>query len=262
MIQLKKIITHAGKFHADEVLAVALLQTYGFNALIERKFEVGEEEFSDSSIFVLDLGRQYNPSLGNFDHHQDADLPATNILIANWLTEQGLISIDVRENLSEFLNYVSDVDRGLIQDGNKDYTFNGIINSLNPSDTTDTDESNKAFEIAVVLAKQIIQARIKIAQKAITDKVRWQKLERIYGGKVAINDSFESIVGRSELAKSDGVQFMVMPSQRGGWQILSSDSIEFNIPIDSRQKFRHNSGFLATYETKQDAIDHAGEIVK
>lgn len=262
MIQINKIITHAGKFHADEVLAVALLRAYGLNAPIERKFEVQDNELDDPLTFILDVGKHYDPKMGNFDHHQDVHLPATNILIADWLTDQGLISTDVRENLSEFLNYVSDVDLGLIPDGNKDYTFSGIINSLNPFDTTNTDESNKDFDMAVTLAIQIIEARIKVAHKAVLDKVRWQKLERISNGKIVINESFENIIGRDKLAETEGVQFMVTPSQRGGWQIISCNSAEFNIPIDSRQKFRHNSGFLAAYDTKQDAIDHAGEIVK
>ncbi|MBP6912526.1 MAG: MYG1 family protein [Candidatus Pacebacteria bacterium] len=261
MIQINKIITHAGKFHADEVLAIALLQIYGFNAPIERKFEVDESELEDPLVFILDVGKHYDKTLGNFDHHQDADSPATNILIANWLTEQDLISSEVRENLSEFLNYVSDVDRGLIVGGNKDYTFNGIIDSLNPG-KIDGDESNKAFEVATTLAKQIIEARLKIAQKAVYDKIIWQKLERLCGGKVAISEKPDIIANRTKLAMTDGVQFFINPSTRGGWQIISSDSLLFNIPDDSRQKFRHNSGFLATYETKQDAIDHASEIVK
>lgn len=258
-MEIKKIITHSGTFHADETSAIALLQIFGFMAPIERKFEITDTEINDPSVFILDVGRHYDPSNGNFDHHQNINSPSTNILIANWLTEQNLISAEVRENLSEFLNYVSDIDRGLIPEGSKPYTFNGIISSLNTGNNKEP-ELRQAFDAAILLAKQVMQAQLNVATRKVADKIRWYTLERICNDKIVINESLEHLTGWDKLAEADNVEFMIAPSNWGGWQIISRDATLFNIPTDNRQKFHHNSGFLATYETKQDAINHACEI--
>lgn len=257
MKKIEKVITHAGAFHADEVLAIAILRHFGVVAPVDRKFQVTPEELADPEILVLDVAQKFEPELGNFDHHHDRNLPATNILIADWLVVEGEISSEVRANLQDFLGYVSDVDRGIIPGGGIAASFNGVIRSMNPADLT---QSTPAFEDAITLAQQIFASQMAVAERAVADAHIWAGLERIAGGKVAIQLDTYQLAGWKEMAEKEGVAFLVTPNPRGGWQIISRDSVLFNIPADVRQSFRHNSGFLAVYGTKEEAIAHAIEI--
>lgn len=71
------IITHDGKFHADEVMACAILRMAGYTDPIvrTRDWDVIEKGLDNPGTILLDVGRQYSPTLRNFDHHQpDFDL--------------------------------------------------------------------------------------------------------------------------------------------------------------------------------------------
>lgn len=87
---MKKIITHGGKAHLDDVFACALAlvnRAWGGmengraatveaaladaceGVVIERR-DPTEDELADPHVLVLDVGDRYEPDLGNFDHHQ------------------------------------------------------------------------------------------------------------------------------------------------------------------------------------------------
>ena len=57
-----KFITHAGSFHADDVMATVLLEILYEDILLARVAEIDEK---DTDAFVYDIG------LGKYDHHQD-----------------------------------------------------------------------------------------------------------------------------------------------------------------------------------------------
>ena len=70
-----KIITHAGKAHLDDLMAcsiaIAHLRIWNdfTNVEIERR-DPTDAELEDHSVVVLDVGGRYEPTNGNFDHHQ------------------------------------------------------------------------------------------------------------------------------------------------------------------------------------------------
>ena len=87
---MKKIITHGGKAHLDDVFACALalvnrawdsmengraatVEAALYDAcegvVIERR-DPTEDELANPHVLVLDVGGRYEPDLGNFDHHQ------------------------------------------------------------------------------------------------------------------------------------------------------------------------------------------------
>jgi len=71
-IEIKTIQTHDGKFHADEVGAVALLSSYFNNKDIKihilRSRNIDSFETSD---ILVDVGGIYNPETHRYDHHQE-----------------------------------------------------------------------------------------------------------------------------------------------------------------------------------------------
>jgi hypothetical protein len=249
-MQIKKIITHGGMFHADEVMAIAMLRHFGFTAEVERKFEISEEEFSSSEILILDIGRRFDPQLGNLDHHQDPTSPATNILVADFLVNKGLLSLEVYQNLLPFLTEVSDVDRGIIPEGGSTSGLNSIIRSMNGA---------VEFEEATKIMQKIISAKIFVAEKAIQTLQKWRGLEKI-STRVKISSDPAELPGWKKLAEGEGVILLISPNTRGGFQVVTRDTEVFRIPSDPRQSFCHNSGFMAVYPQKEDAVAHAMEL--
>ena len=75
------IVTHSGQAHADDLLAVALILIKEVNgdlskALISRMGNGKAEDWTEAN-FVVDIGKQYVPEKGWFDHHQfPKDAPA------------------------------------------------------------------------------------------------------------------------------------------------------------------------------------------
>jgi uncharacterized UPF0160 family protein len=67
----KKLVTHNGNFHSDDIFAAATLSIY-----LERQGEIFEivrtrdEEIIASGDYVFDIGYVYDPDLNRFDHHQ------------------------------------------------------------------------------------------------------------------------------------------------------------------------------------------------
>lgn len=74
------IITHSGRFHTDEVSAIALLEIlFGEKSTIYRTRDLGLiEELSSTgttgttgTAYVVDVGEVYDPLRRRFDHHQE-----------------------------------------------------------------------------------------------------------------------------------------------------------------------------------------------
>ena len=70
-----KIITHAGKAHLDDLMACAIAIAHlkiwedTTEVEIERR-DPTDAELEDRTITILDVGGRYEPTNGNFDHHQ------------------------------------------------------------------------------------------------------------------------------------------------------------------------------------------------
>lgn len=247
-----KIVTHAGTHHADEVLACAVLMYFkGYNfSDIERTYDKEKIKKAQESpeVWVLDIGLKRSRYMRNFDHHQNAELPATNLMVLRHVMDPG----PLRSKLEEYLfNYVDKVDRGVIVEG-KDIegvpTFNSIIRAFNAYPN--------GFENAVSVAYYTFSAMVAQAKKAVEDEARWNK-EVDKFGRYAVSESDDPIAGWHEMAEKEGVYFLVTPNKRGGWQIITRDSAKWPIPEDNTQTFLHNSKFIAAYPSKDHAIGHA-----
>ncbi|MEM5854197.1 MAG: MYG1 family protein [Candidatus Aenigmatarchaeota archaeon] len=78
------IVSHLEPRHEDDYLAIALLLTRYPNAKIKlvHPQQIPEEYTKDENTILVDVGMQYEPSLNNFDHHQNKEIPSSVILIA------------------------------------------------------------------------------------------------------------------------------------------------------------------------------------
>lgn len=249
----KKIITHPNRFHADEVLAIATVFHFYGPLEVERKFKISDEEFDNPEILIIDIGRKFDEPTSNFDHHQDASLPASNILILNHFCKEKKIG----EYLKKYLFwYVSEVDLGHIIESNRNMeyqtpSFSSMIRRLN--------QYTDGFERAITLAMGVLESFVFSAQKSIQEEAKWATLEFLLG--MAIQHDTEEITNWKEWAERDDILLLISPNNRGGYQIISRDSEVLQIPIHPDQTFRHNTGFLAVYPNCETALKHAKQIL-
>ena len=75
-LRVRKIVTHGGNAHMDDLLGTALL-AYKYGAPVERVISV--DAFEDETIY-LDIGRRYEPPY-LLDHHQDIEIPCSLVLV-------------------------------------------------------------------------------------------------------------------------------------------------------------------------------------
>lgn len=246
-----KIVTHGGIFHADEILAIASIRYFfGGYIPVQRFFQV--EYLANPYIFVLDVGQKYQPELGNFDHHQDGNLPSTNVLVLKEFCKD----LDLYNRLMKHLyGYVSDVDRGIISgDDVCKSSFNSIIRNYNALEN--------GFAKALTFASEMLEAYIATSKTAIAMEGYYYSLERALGNRVIIERNQQFIPDWKEYAEKEDVLLMLSPNARGGWQLVSRDDKVLVIPPTYTQTFRHSSGFMAVYRSFDDALKHAAELVK
>lgn len=248
---ISKIITHEGTFHADELSGVALLLILFPGTPVERTYTPSEADFNDPSVVILDIGRRYEPELNNYDHHQDAGLPASNMLILKHflVLKEGRLAFLLEKYM---FDYISAVDTGKVVENENGKvsppTISGIIRSMNSL-------PKNAFNHALDVMFAAVWGQLESATARIKTEDLWEKVE--IRGKVAIHDSPEFLVGWQDLAIDQGINYLVTPNLRGGYQVTSRDSKVFPTPPHPTQTFLHNSKFIASYPTLQEAIDHA-----
>ena len=69
-MSMETILVHDGGAHTDDFLASCVCLHKMPNAILRRLPFVPEEDLKNHNVWVLDFGRDFDPELHNFDHHQ------------------------------------------------------------------------------------------------------------------------------------------------------------------------------------------------
>jgi uncharacterized UPF0160 family protein len=172
-----RIGTHSGSFHADEVFALATLRlVHGAIGIIRTR----DAEALALCDLRIDVGRKYDPSTGDFDHHQgDAGERPNGIRYASFglvwreLGAQLCGSEAIAEEIDKSL--VSPIDAGdngqelaaeLVYEGVSPYHLGRLIGSLGPHwDDDDREQAEQeGFGEALKLADGVLRREIGAAQ--------------------------------------------------------------------------------------------------
>lgn len=263
MANIKKAMTHGGKFHADDVFSAALLKIIYPGIQIQRVFVVPEE--FDGIVF--DIGR------GPFDHHQeDAEVRENGVPYAAFgllWRKYGPLLVGKEEAVH--------FDEGFIQPLDADDNTGcgnqlaSAISSFNPvwdSSENPDDCFARAVEFAIVILENKMERMrsmvraIKIVQTALN------KTE----GKVVVLPQFAP--WKTVLVPSKA-EFVVYPSQRGGYsaqgvpKAMDTNELKHPFPVEWYGKppeelqrisgiptlnFCHKSGFLISADTLEDIL--------
>ena len=254
----KKIIVHAGVFHSDDVLTVAMAKYINPNVIIERVYEV-DEKFNDD-VIVADIG------YGRYDHHQnDAQLredgckhAACGLFFKDYWSYIFHSAQGARGFYESFVKPVEDNDNGIKRD-----TLSMFIKSFVPADN-DINKLNKAFETVVnmmvdLIANQVKKERIKIESKDYLQESLKQSKNQIV--------VLDKLVPWKDLLIQSASLYVIYPSIRGGWnlQCIPQNRGDYEVKEKLPEKwlngkpqgctFVHNMLFLASFQTCQEAYD-------
>lgn len=234
-------ITHGGVFHADEVMATAIITLYDekvaeMPTLVARVFTVTPEMESNCEL-IYDIGG------GCFDHHQkggngerDNGIPYSSAGLV-WKTLGRKLSRKLAngdaDNGKHLWRQVDDmlisgidaIDNGFKTiDGTVNVPVMGIsqmISMMNPN-WDSQESSDDCFVKAVCFARQILEETInsilsKLKAKSIVDNA----ISKADNG-IMVLDQFcpwQEHIFASEQEKASTINYVIFPSLRGGYMV-------------------------------------------
>ena len=229
-----KASTHDGRFHADEIFALAVLNLFYPDLEIIRSRD--ENVYKNIDI-IVDVGYVYDPDNLIFDHHQRSFSlkRESGILYASF----GLVWKQYGELLcgsSETSEYIDSVivqsidadDNGIdIYETKIDetgfHTLSDIIESFVPRYVDDDDNVQKGFDRALNFATFYMKRQIKLAKELfevalpnIRNAIKVAKDPRIL-----IFKKFDKTWLNSISRESEEALFVIFPAHRKTWAIRS-----------------------------------------
>ena len=253
---MKKLVTHHGKFHADDVFATAWLKTIYKDVKI---FRIDRNEVckykNDAEYFMYDIGN------GKYDHHSKECKeyrPNGNPYAAFGKIVRDtyqLVGFDKKTYVIFDNSFVSPID---IVDNNGPAAaisqHSDIIRSMNKEDLYSSAQE-KAFLKAVEYAEFVLNVMI---NKYLNDKKIEIKTKQIAfqnkGNDIVVLDKFYP----TNPFKKAGSKFIIYPDF-DHWNCNATDQENIRItetPLDNLI-FRHETGSFATFKTKEAAIKAA-----
>ena len=277
-------VTHNGIFHADEVFAIALLQKfYGITLHMNEEqmfMEVTDQQkrldvirtranviltpaLKNKNIYVVDVGGELDNTKCNYDHHQNRNLVASNMLVLEDLYITGRIDTIVFYKINKLMKGVSNMDCNVdsIHKSWSKWNDKGLYKNLssiltgfnrNPGNET---AQNRQFALAVEFAVQILDNEEYRAVQEHNAKVVYAS-KKVLTNNVAVFDEYCAI-----WKEKDEHMFVVQPNSQG-WSVTSKDSSKYPLMEASSEDliFLHKNLFVAVFKTKTAAIEYASEL--
>ena len=235
-IEYADAVTHAGVFHADDVLAAAILDRALGDVSVCRVFDIPRG--LDDGAIVFDIGG------GAYDHHQQGGngsrengVPYASAGLI-W-RDYGLAAIgDSRHACAiwervdcDLIQGVDAADNGVMGqfDGEaKPLTFTELVSMLNPAGDSDPEYFDEAFAYAVEFAESVLDCMFKEAEYDLASQCFVKKAIERSDGHILVLRSYvpwKQALLESSNPKANGIVFVVYPSVRGGynWQVVPVD---------------------------------------
>ena len=280
----RKIATHDGTFHADDLFAIATLKLAFPEAIIIRTRDEKELETADLRV---DVGRKYNDRTGDFDHHQaeGAGTRANGIPYASF----GLIWKELGKRLTGSKESAERIDHEFVQaiDANdcgidlsnpktiRPYTISRMVAVFNPTWEEERDHDT-IFEKLLPIAMKIIRQEIAHAKGRESAKSIVEKAVKDSKRRCVILDNYcpwDDVVIESKALfviypSSNGVDWTVhtVPIKKGSfetrlslpkeWAGKSETELQKTSGINDAV-FCHRNLFMARAGSKESAIKMA-----
>ncbi len=242
------IITHPGSAHFDDLFAVSLVLAVNKDVLytIERRHPT-EKELANPEIWVIDVGWQYEPELKNFDHHQGTEIPASYMLVADYL---GLTD---RLSIAPWWEYKDKVDRFGLQKMADELGIESLFQCCSPIEDwfIELFEQNPAEYLP--LLRSFGQNIIKSSEFLISQFELWENCEkRVIKNKIVLIGLTDDSTGSQRYSSrmDTPAEITVTYDGRGeGWRLARLDdgkNVDFSKLEEHKDiKFAHKTGFVA-----------------
>lgn len=175
-----QIITHDGNFHADELLALALLRDLHPQAVVRRTRDGGVIASATPPDIVVDVGGVFDPSRNRYDHHQehpprrDDGTPFSAFGLVwrafgmDWLATRGvepeLVPRLFEEIDRSFVRIIDLVDNGILDPTEmgpaRDLTLPRMVFDLNAPAPGGVEDDGRRFERAAGFCAVALQAHV------------------------------------------------------------------------------------------------------
>jgi uncharacterized UPF0160 family protein len=278
------IATHNANFHADDVFSIAAMKHIFSTFKLVRTRNVALINKAD---IVIDVGGEYDPDKGRFDHHQrggagerENGIPYSSFGLV-W-QKYGLEICDGKQDLANAVDagLVSKIDA--IDCGYTKGVYDGIslsqsISMFNPT-WQEASHFDECFDEAVVFASRILTRFIASANGGLSaKKIVAQAIENAEDPRVIVLERYTPWK-KTVHALSEDALYVVYPSETGQWRIqtvpvepgsfenkkslpkpwagLSDDEFKDETSIDEAM-FWHNGLFIAGAESFESAMKMA-----
>ena len=284
MNKINTVITHNGQFHADEVIATAIL--YVFQGTMPAIVRTREPSLlvSAPDTLVIDVGGKYDPVNGYYDHHQkdftevhpEGSPKASAGII--WETYGNDLCQKLNESLDstiafaaselvrkELILAVDSIDTGHVRPTEGEYHFSHVISSFNQKNIFSSAQED-AFLSAVMFAGIVLQNVIQNALAKATEHRKVLELIKTTEGNTLVLPEFldwESLVKEynEQNPTYDYIAYVVFPSG-GEYRIRAvgeRDYFNSDYAYVSPKVFIHKVGFIAGTKTLSEALSLIGE---
>ncbi|MBH0076434.1 MYG1 family protein [Pseudoalteromonas sp. SWYJ118] len=225
------VVTHNGNFHADDVFSIAVLKHIlpAFKLVRTR-----DKALIESADIVVDVGGEYNPDTGRFDHHQrggagerENGTPYSSFGLI-W-KKYGLTLCNDNQAVADrvdsgLVSTIDAIDCGYVKGVVEGITLSQTISMFNP---TWEEESNfdACFDEAVEFAARMLTRFIASAHGSVNAKAIVAKaIENAEDARVIVLEKYTPWKKTVHILSSDAL-YMVYPSHSGQW-ILQTVPVE------------------------------------
>ena len=217
-------ITHNGKFHADEVFATAFLMlAFKDHNFVWKRVSQVPSNYNDSTpnVIIYDIGN------GKYNHHSDdknKKRPDGTKYAAFGLIFRQFGKELLGDNFELFdKKFVQPID---LTDnyGQEKYPnpMTAYIASLNPLTDSDKESSDRQFEKAVFIAKDMLERMfLSMVSKKNTDGIIREKINNS-DKEVLILDRF--LPWQNVVINESDIKFIIYPSPREGYNLQTIPS--------------------------------------
>lgn len=214
----KTVATHNGNFHADDVFSVAALKSILPSFKLIRTRDV---ELISQADIVIDVGGEYDPDTGRFDHHQrgGAGKRENGIPYSSFGLIWKKFGLEICQGNQDIVNavdtaLVSKIDA--VDCGKVDGIYNGIslsqtIGMFNPTWQEDS-HFDSCFDEAVEFASRILSRFIASAEGEMNARdIVAKAIEKANDPRVIVLEQFTPWKEMVH-ALSDDALFVIYPS--------------------------------------------------
>lgn len=218
------IATHNGNFHADDVFSIAALKNIfpSFKLVRTRDLEI-----INKADVVIDVGGEYNPETGRFDHHQrggagerENGIPYSSFGLI-WKKYGSAICGDqeVADSVDSVLvSAIDAIDCGHVEGVSKGVSLSQTISMFNPTWQEEGD-FDACFDEAVAFAERLLARFIASARGGVSAKAMVAKaITEAADPRVIVLEQYTPWK-KTVHALSDEALYVVYPSSTGHWRV-------------------------------------------